>query len=90
MSEQRRRAMSETLELTPDERDLARRWCILNCWGWPDDLPMPEANADRLAKARSEMAKMERAIGKRKVLAFWSSDEFQQTTATIRRRYHSE
>lgn len=66
---------SETTGLTRDERDIARRWCILNAWGWPSDLPQPPAS-ECFTAARVAMRKAERAIGLTKCLAYWNSDEF--------------
>lgn len=75
------------MEMSREEKDIARRWCVLNCWGWPDDLVMPPTNAERYAWARELMAKCERQIGKRRILEYWNSGEFDGTTVT--RRYDS-
>lgn len=63
--------MSE-LGLSREQRDIARRWCILNCWGWPSDLPMPLEGEARDTEARRLMAKCVREIGIERCLAYWN------------------
>jgi hypothetical protein len=69
--------------MTRDERDIAKRWCILNCWGWPPDLPKPELYAERHAAAKAEMGKAVRAIGLTKCLEYWNSEEFKAIAPVI-------
>lgn len=69
--------------MTREERDIAKRWCIFNCWGWPPDLPKPASNADRYEVATREMAKAVRLIGMKKCLEYWKSDEFAEFARTI-------
>ncbi len=62
--------------LTREEQDIAKRWCILNAWGWPMDVVMPENKSERLPRARALMAKCVQQIGLSKCLAYWNSAEF--------------
>lgn len=73
--------------MTLDEKDIARRWCILNCWGWPADLPMPSDPRERYATAQAKMAACVRAIGITKCLEYWNSEEFAALAPTIERAY---
>lgn len=82
----RRNMPTDEVALSREERDIARRWCIFNCWGWPPDLQMPAAEADRRAVACREMAKAVRAIGQRKVMAFWNG-EWRDLMASVKKEY---
>jgi hypothetical protein len=80
----RGQAIQDVSELSREERDIAKRWCILNCWGWPPDLPMPASLAERKLEGRRLMAKCERQMSKSKILLYWNSDEFQRQSSSIK------
>lgn len=75
--------MSEWSGMNRDQCDIARRWCIFNCWGWPPDLSMPESMDERAEVARAQMAKAVRAIGINRCLEYWNSDEFKEAAKNI-------
>ena len=72
------------MTLNRDERDIARRWCILNAWGWPDDIPMPPQKAEAREEASRLMWKCVRQIGMVRCLEYWNSSEF-DAKAVVRR-----
>ncbi len=74
-----RRVITDASELTPTEIELALRWCILNAWGWLSDMPKPSDNTDRRAAANAEMYRVERAVGKHKIMLVWNSEHFDAT-----------
>ena len=73
--------------MTREESEIAKRWSILNAWGWPSDVPKPSSYCDRYTVAVAEMAKAVREIGLRRCLDYWNSEEFKSTLPTLRKEY---
>ena len=60
---------------TKSDQTLAEWYCVLNNWGWPDELPDPESRDDRKGRRRSELMKyMEERVGHRLVMRTWNKE----------------
>jgi hypothetical protein len=62
--------------MTKEQREIARRWCIFNAWGWPEGIAKPDLPHQRFVVAVEYMRSAVRAIGKARCLEFWNSEEF--------------
>lgn len=52
---------------------LAKWWCILNLWGWPDKLPNPEPRSSAHNSRRAAlMVWIQRQIGTKRCLEEWN------------------
>lgn len=58
--------------------ELARGWCLLNSWGWPEWLPNPMRLEDRqqpgLNRARVAMLWITKRVGERVISREWNRD----------------
>ena len=61
-----------------DAPTLAKWWCSLNSWSWPDELAKPADPDVRLDSRRSRIMRwIEEAIGMRECLREWNRDTMQ-------------
>ena len=70
-----RRMLPEDLEVVcqQDVRTLAKWWCTLNSWSWPDELPYPEGTQGMRTARRSKVMRwIEAAIGIKECLREWN------------------
>ena len=61
--------------MTEEQRTLAKKWCILNARGWPEDEPLPPL-AERQERVWQLMSSIMTKIGIQRCLEYWNSDEF--------------
>lgn len=63
---------------TQEPAELARGYCVLNRWGWPEWLPNPMSLADRQepgpSRARAAMEWIVKRVGRRVVSREWNRD----------------
>lgn len=71
------KAVDESLLEGRDDETLAEWWCLLNRWGWPEEIPNPEGREvfDTDSRRGGYMGIISEKIGHEKCNRHWNKDK---------------